>query len=112
VTFDSLGSDGWHIWVIDADGGSPQQITKEAGNQNIPTWSRDGQWIHYSTEARNTRDLWRVRAADGQRELVARGAGAFQLESTDGKTLLYQSKAASRRCDESRRGSLGLASRR
>jgi serine/threonine protein kinase/Tol biopolymer transport system component len=93
LTFDSLGSDGWRIWVIDADGGSPRQITKEAGNQNIPTWSRDGQWIYYSAETLSTRDLWRVRVADGQRELVVRAAGAFQLESTDGKSLLYQSRA-------------------
>jgi serine/threonine protein kinase len=90
IAFDSQGSDGWHIWTIDADGGQPQQVTKETGSQNIPTWSRDGQWIYYSTENGSTKDIWRVRPTTGQRELVVHAAYHYQLESPDGKSLLYQ----------------------
>ena len=49
IAFDSLSDEGWHIWTIDSQGGPPQQITRDAGTQNIPTWSADGQWIYYST---------------------------------------------------------------
>jgi Tol biopolymer transport system component/DNA-binding winged helix-turn-helix (wHTH) protein len=46
IVFDSKGDDGHsHIWRIDADGGLPQQVTTGAGDQNVPTYSHDGEWI-------------------------------------------------------------------
>jgi eukaryotic-like serine/threonine-protein kinase len=90
IAFDSQGNDGWHIWTIDADGGPPQQITRDAGTQNVPTWSRDGQWIYYSAETGSTRDLWRIRPTTGEKERLLHGVMDFQLESPDGRSLLYQ----------------------
>ena len=52
IAFDSFGED-WHshIWVIDADGGTPRRLTTASGDQIVPTWSRDGDWIYF-VEAR------------------------------------------------------------
>jgi serine/threonine protein kinase/tricorn protease-like protein len=90
IVFDSQANEGRHLWTIDAGGGVPLQVTKDAGNQGLATWSRDGQWIYYSDENRSTFDLRRVRPTTGQNELVLHGVGPFQLESADGKSLLYQ----------------------
>ncbi len=92
VAFDSLSSAGtWHIWTIDRDGGPPRQITSDAGDQQVPSWSQDGQWIYFSANSGTGRDIWRVPADGGRSEQVSRGgSGWLACESADGKKLFYQ----------------------
>ena len=85
-------SDDGHltVWTIDADGGAPRQITRGPGNENTPTWSRDGHWIYFTCQEGARRDIWRVPASGGARERVTRdGSSFFALESMDGKDLIY-----------------------
>ena len=91
IAFDSNAEDGrWHIWTIDAAGGTPRQVTRDAGDQNIPSWSRDGRWIYYSWAQGAERDIWRIPAAGGARQrITSDGVGLVGLESADGKSLLY-----------------------
>ena len=101
IVFDSFGDD-WHahLWIVDADGGTPHQLTTAAGDQHVPSWSRDGNWIYFSTPGMHyflrpgTRfDIWRVAATGGPPErLTQGGSGRFACESPDGKSLLYQPK--------------------
>lgn len=84
-----------HLWMIDADGGAPRRLTPEAGDQVVPTWSHDGQWIYYSWWQGDTRDIWRRPANGGAPQRLTHGAaGAFACESADGKSLLFQPKDA------------------
>ena len=92
IAFDSQTEDGdWHIWTIDADGGAPRQITNGPGSQNVPTWSRDGQWIYFSWDQGSGRYIWRTHVENGSREQITRGgAGWGGRESADGQSILYQ----------------------
>ena len=92
VAFDSMSSHGtWHIWTVDSDGGAPRQITDDAGDQQVPTWSHDGQWIYFSANSGHGRDIWRIPAQGGRSEQVSRGGSSwFACESADGGKLLYQ----------------------
>ena len=92
IAFDSLGVDGhWHIWSIAADGGLPRQVTRDEGNQNVPSWSRDGQWIYYMSSG----NVWRIHLAGGQKQrLTSEGDVATGLESGDGSSLLYNRRRA------------------
>jgi len=97
IAFDSQGDDGsWHIWTVDIESGLQQRITADHGDQNVPTWSHDGDWIYFSWRQASTpdvwqRDIWRVRVSSGSKEPVTRGGGGYVgHESADGKTLLYQ----------------------
>lgn len=92
IAFDSQTEDGdWHIWTIDVDGGVPRQITNGPGSQNVPTWSRDGQWIYFSWDQGSGRDIWRRHVKNGSREQITRGgAGWGGRESADGQSILYQ----------------------
>lgn len=97
IAFDSQGNDGsWHIWTVNIQSGLQQQITTDHGDQNMPTWSHDGEWIYFSWKQGNTpdiwqRDIWRARVRSGSKEQVTRGGGGYGgRESPDGKTLLYQ----------------------
>jgi Tol biopolymer transport system component/DNA-binding winged helix-turn-helix (wHTH) protein len=92
IAFDAMAEDfHTHIWVTDTDGGAMRQLTNDPGDQNVPYWSRDGQWIYFSADRGTGRDIWRMPAAGGPSQRVTRGgSGNFACESPDGQTLLYQ----------------------
>ena len=92
IAFDSSEvGDEVHIWTIDAEGGTPNQITSGPGSQTVPRWSHDGQWIYFSNHHDGMRNIWRVRATGGQLEQVTRtGSGFVGYEFGDGRSLLYQ----------------------
>ena len=98
VAFESLGGEGrWHIWSIDARGGAARQLTGDAGDQQSPSWSHDGRWVYFSWDQQSGRDIWRVPSGGGARErMTAQGSGLTAVESLDGKTLFYQSRAPGR----------------
>jgi Tol biopolymer transport system component len=90
VAFDSQGEDRrWDIWTIDVAGGGPQRLTQNPGNENVPTWSRDGRWVYYSSEREGKGGIWRIPAGGGAEERVA-GLDVTWVraeESLDRKTL-------------------------
>jgi Tol biopolymer transport system component len=92
IAFDSWdGGDQVHIWTIDAEGGTPRQVTTGPGSQAVPRWSRDGRWIYFSSHQNGARDIRRVGATDGQPAQVTRtGSGFLGYEVEDGTSLLYQ----------------------
>jgi Tol biopolymer transport system component/DNA-binding winged helix-turn-helix (wHTH) protein len=92
IAFDSGDQVGGevHIWTIDAEGGTPRQITTGAGSQTVPRWSHDGRWIYFSSHHDGARDIWRVRATGGQPEQVTRTGSGFLAYESDGTSLLYQ----------------------
>jgi Tol biopolymer transport system component/DNA-binding winged helix-turn-helix (wHTH) protein len=97
IAFDSEASDGtWHIWMVDHEGGSLHQVTDDPGDQNHPTWSRDGNWIYYARRPSGerdfwSRDIWRTRPLTGEKERVTEsGQAALARESMNGTTLFYR----------------------
>ena len=97
IAFESRAADGsWHIWTVDIQSGIQQQITTDPGDQNMPTWSHDGEWIYFSWKQEHARDfwqrdIWRTRIRAGSKEQLTHGGGGYVgRESVDGKTLLYQ----------------------
>jgi len=97
IAFDSQASDGsWHIWTVDREGGSLHPVIEAPGDQNHPTWSRDGQWIYFAWRQPAEpdffgRDIWRTRFGTGANERVTGGGRAVVArESVDGTTLIYR----------------------
>jgi eukaryotic-like serine/threonine-protein kinase len=49
IAFMGASSDGhWHIYLISAEGGSPEQLTTGAVDQTDPSWSPDGNSLAFS----------------------------------------------------------------
>ena len=73
------------------EGGTPQKVTKEVGDQVRPTWSRDGQWIYFNWRRGRDIDVWRTRGPDRPQERVTyRGSETRALESADGTGVYYK----------------------
>jgi Tol biopolymer transport system component len=94
IAFDSTGEDGHtDIWTIDAADGTPHRLTKHPGNETVPSWSRDGRFVYFTSDRGGARDVWRVPAAGGEEERVTRGGAAHGArESMDGKELFFKRK--------------------
>lgn len=95
IAFDASAPGAVHIWTIDAEGGTPRQITTDPGDQSVPTWSHDGKWIYYSDDRGTGRNLWRAPVGGGAAEQLTRtGSGFLGIESADGKSIVYQPRNA------------------
>src|SRR6185312_762447 len=49
VAFDSNVAGSWDIYVIRVEGGGPIRLTMNPATDAIPTWSRGGDWIYFTS---------------------------------------------------------------
>ncbi len=77
------------IFVLDADGGPQRRLTQRRGDDIVPSWSRDGQWVYFASNRTGRYEIWKTPAAGGDPVQVTRGGGFHGHESIDGKTLYY-----------------------
>ena len=82
------------IWVMDADGSSPVQLTTE-GENIAPTWSADGKRLAFVSNRTGHSEIW-VTEADGrnQKQLTTTGAGIIDTGpawSPDGRRVAFTS---------------------
>ena len=79
----------WGVFVVDAAGGQPRRVTPPDTSAYTTSWSRDGKWLYYSTNASGRLDLWRIPAVGGMSVQVTDSGGFIGMESWDGKALYY-----------------------
>lgn len=92
IAYDARNEDGSHsIYVVDAAGGAPRRLVSPG---NVPTWSRDGDWLYFGSSRSGARQVWRVRASGGEAVPMTKSGGTMALESWDGKTLYYSRRRA------------------
>ena len=72
-----------------SDGGQVRQLTSDEGDQMIPSWSGDGNWIYYASKQTGRYEIWKVSAKSGKRLQVTRAGGFVASESQDGRFLFY-----------------------
>ena len=88
ILFESERSGHDDIWVIDAEGGDPIQLTDDPEPESLPCWSHDGTRILY-----NRRTEIRVMDADGSNDAHLAGDGdaaLFPVWSPDDTAIAFQ----------------------
>jgi Tol biopolymer transport system component len=90
LAFDGRGEDGnWHVFVIDAAGGSPRALPSGPFNDSRPSWSGDGMSIYFDSDRSGRSAVWRIPATGGDAQQVTHNEGMAPLDSPDGKTLFF-----------------------
>jgi Tol biopolymer transport system component len=64
IAFVSNRSGNWDIYVMDADGGNPRNLTKNRHNDWHPSWSPDGKRIAFASNRDGNLEIY-VMDADG-----------------------------------------------
>ena len=93
VVFDYRPDQHSEIYRIDPSGGPPRFISTVPGADNVvPSWSRDGKWIYFSSNRGNEpNQVWKIPDAGGTPIQLTRNGGTSPNEGADG--FVYYSKS-------------------
>jgi Tol biopolymer transport system component len=89
IACDSRPGGNADIFVIKATGGPPRRLTDETSEEITPNWSRDGQWIYFTSNRSGTWQLWKTPVDGGAATQITRGGGFAPMPSPDGKLIYY-----------------------
>ena len=94
IAFASNRSGSWEIWVCNADGSSPLQLTSFGGPESgTPHWSPDGRWIAFDSRPGGHAGIFVVSAEGGEPRRVTEGNWDDVVPnwSRDGKWIYFSS---------------------
>jgi Tol biopolymer transport system component/DNA-binding winged helix-turn-helix (wHTH) protein len=94
IAFEFHPTEHSEIYVVEVPSGVPQLVSTIPGADNlVPSWSRDGKWIYFtSRQGDGLFQLWKVPLKGGSPVEITKAGGLAAVESADGR-LLYYSKA-------------------
>ena len=78
-----------NIYVVPAAGGEVRRLTDDRSSAIVPSWSRDGRWVYYSTSEGSRPDLWKIPAEGGAPVKVSDGPMFEVIESEDRRFFYY-----------------------
>jgi eukaryotic-like serine/threonine-protein kinase len=99
IAFETARSGSYEIWVANADGSSPAQLTFSSIASGSPTWSPDGHWIAYDgLDAAGQYNIFAIDALGGPPRQVTRDFTSYRPSfSRDGKWIYFMSNNKSYR---------------
>jgi len=93
IAFESSRSGASEIWIMDADGSNPRQLTFSGGNSS-PTWHPDGSQIMYQSTRGGQFEVWKINIdGTGETQLTFTAQeSSLPAWSPDGTLIAYSSR--------------------
>lgn len=88
IAFDSRANGQGDIYLISTERGAPRRLTKGPYDSAIPTWSRDGLWIYFSSTAPGS-PIWRVSPQGGDPVPFSKTGGMAAIEGKHDHCFYY-----------------------
>ena len=85
VAFASRRGGTRDIWIVDAAGGEPEQLTTDTGEGVIPVFSPDGNWVYFTSDKAGDFHIWRIPVNGGVPVRVTDAVGFTPRFSSDGE---------------------------
>jgi Tol biopolymer transport system component/DNA-binding winged helix-turn-helix (wHTH) protein len=98
IVFRSGRSGSNEIWMCDANGSSPVQLTSR-GPAGSPHWSPDGRFVAFDSLADGRWQIFVMGASGGRQQQITQGQGGYNARpnwSHDGKWLYFSSNRTGR----------------
>jgi Tol biopolymer transport system component len=89
IVLDSEHGGNREIYVMNSQGGTPRRITADPAEDCLPSFSRDGRTIYFTSDRTGRCEVWRVARTGGAAVQLTRNGGVAPIETTDGKRVLY-----------------------
>lgn len=90
IAYDTQGEDGlWDIEIIDSSGGNPFPLVHRKSDDKAPSFSRDGKWVYFASNASGSDEIFRVPVTGGEPVRVTDNGGFVAFESMDGRSIYY-----------------------
>jgi Tol biopolymer transport system component len=90
IAFNARAEDGRsNIKVVESSGGQTRQLTSGPFDNSVPSWSRDGKRIYFTSNRTGRFEIWRMPSRGGPAEQITHEGGYKAIESLDATTLYY-----------------------
>src|SRR5499433_30191 len=94
IVFDCRPEGNADLYVVSAEGGQPRRLTTDQAEDIVPSWSRDGRWIYFTSnrfaEGRSGRlQIWKMPSGGGEATQMTKAGGFEPVESPDGRWLYF-----------------------
>ncbi len=88
IVFDAR-KDQSDVMVMPVTGGPMRNLTNHGAADIVPTWSRDGKHIYFSSTRSGAYQVWKMRSDGTDPRAITKTGGFISYESWDAKRLYY-----------------------
>jgi Tol biopolymer transport system component len=94
IVFDCRPEGNADIYAVSAEGGQPRRLTSDPAEDIVPSWSRDGRWIYFTSNrsaggGSGQLQIWKMPADGGSATQLTQQGGFEPMESPDGRWIYF-----------------------
>jgi Tol biopolymer transport system component/DNA-binding winged helix-turn-helix (wHTH) protein len=95
IAFDSRSAGKAELYIVDISELVPRKVVTNTLEASVPSWSRDGKWIYFTSGPADGTRLYRCPANGGTASRLSKSEALGALESVDGEMVVFANRKES-----------------